>query len=296
MPIAERFLHALSHLPLKIRRSTLRVAFALARWMGLARSEPGVMERVSAALHMPRRRAARIASAAVFHDMMFSLEWLALKNRRARGLLADAQAVSITGEDTLLWASRQRTVILATLHMASYATSLARLLHGYFQDRLIVIVRSKATTSDERDALAKLSLIGIRAELLFLDSPETFLELIRSVKRGAILITLVDLPRNYGRSCDVELLWHPARIAIGVADLSALCRAPIVLFKTVSGMLGDEVIVESVIDTGSMTDKKRQQAADSIAAFINSAVVARPEQWHMWGRLTEYAIPAGPAL
>jgi lauroyl/myristoyl acyltransferase len=228
----------------------------------------------------------------VFHELLFALEWLALKNRSRDQLLADGQALHIADEDVLRWASKQKSVILATLHMGSYPTSLARLLHAHFQGWKIIIVKSKAITGDERDALNKLSLLGIRVEYLFLESQETFLDLVRSVKRGAVLITLVDLPHLYGRSCEVELLWQPAEIAIGVIDLSYICRAPIVLFKTASGVFGDEICIHSVLQPTATDAGARKLAADKIATFITAAVVENPAQWHMWDRLTEYAVPS----
>lgn len=294
-PLTVTARHALEHLsrlPLRARRSVLLVAFHVARGLGYLATNPTEAMRISLALHVPLKNALAIAGQAIFHDLMFALEWLALKNRSPEGLLDDANAVRISDNDTLHWASEQPAVILATLHMASYATSLARLLHAHFPGRPIVIVRSKAITADERQALAKLSLIGVRAEYLFLDRPETFLDLARQVKRGAVLVTLVDLPHEYGRSCEVELLWHRASIAIGVVDLSALCRAPILLFRTVSSVLGDAILIDSVIEIGVMTPARRQHAADTIAAFINAAVRAQPAQWHMWDRLPEYSVPA----
>lgn len=285
---AEGMFGLLARLPLRTRRLLLWSAFGIMRHHDRFKPDTGDIMRIALTLHMPVAQAARIAGLTVFHNLLFSLEWLALKNRTAAGLLNDAVAVRLQDDETLRWASAQKTVILATLHMGSYSTSLARLLHAHFQGRQIVIVKSKAVTGTERDAIAKLAVIGVTAELLFLERPETFLELARRVRRGAVLITLVDLPDAYGRAEDVELLWHSARMTIGVAELSALCQAPVVLFRTVSGVGGDTVVVDSVLDAGVMTDARRRKTANALAAFVNAAVVDHPEQWHMWGRLPEY--------
>lgn len=289
---ARQTLEHLSRLPLRVRRSLLLVGFHIGRRLGYLAASPAEALRISVALHIPLKNALKIAGEAMFHDLMFAVEWLALKNRTPAGLFRDARAVRITDHEIVQWASEQKAVILATLHMASYATSLAKLLYAHFPGRQVVIVRSKSITEDERQALAKLAMIGVQAEYLFLDRPETFLDLVRVVKRGAVLVTLVDLPHEYGRSCEVDLFWQRASIAIGVADLSALCRAPIVLFRTVSKVLGDEIIVDLVIETGVMTAAKRQNAADTIARYINAAVRAAPAQWHMWDRLPEYSVPS----
>jgi phosphatidylinositol dimannoside acyltransferase len=285
--LVERFIRLLARLPMPVRRKLLRSSFHLWRGLGLLRPCGRSAWMMAKALQLPRADAWRLAGENAYHDLLFQMEWLALADRSLPGLLADAANVRTEDDETLRWISRQRGAVLATLHMGPYSLSLAWLLHRYFRDREVVIVKSRTSDRDENRAMARLEQLGVRVALMAPTESAEFHALLKRVRAGAILIALVDLPESYGRSVDTDLLWTPARIAAGAADIAALCRVPLLLFRTEAQGVRDRVTVANLLEVPSM-QAQRDRAIGKVAAFITESVRGCPEQWHMWPRFDEF--------
>ena len=238
-------------------------------------------------LQLPRAQAWKLAGENGYHDLLFQMEWLALADRSLPGLLADAANVRTEDDDALRWISRQRGAVLATLHMGPYSLALAWLLHRYFRDRDVIIVKTQTADDDKSRAMNRLDQLGVRVALMAPTEPAEFHALLKRVRMGAILIALVDLPESYGRAVDADLLWTPARIAAGAVDIAALCQVPLLLFRAEARGTGDQVTVADLLEVPSRQGE-RDRATGKVASFITNSVRGCPEQWHMWQRFDEF--------
>lgn len=243
------------------------------------------------AMQLPRADARRLAGENAYHGLLFQMEWLALGSRSLRGLLADAKRVGTCDDAALRWIAAQKGAVIATLHMGPYALALAWLFHRYFRGREVIIVKTRTSDADEMRALARLEQLEVRVSLMAPTEPSEFHRLLKRVRAGAILIALVDLPQSYGHSVETHLLWTPARIAAGAADIAALCNVPLLLFRTEAQGGIDRVAVDDLLEVSSVK-ADRDRAIETIASFITTAVRRHPEQWHMWPRFDEFvAVP-----
>lgn len=288
----EQLLRRLAVLPIRMRRRLLRGWFVAGCTFG--RFKPSLREvtRVATVLHMPLRAAYRVVRLSYFHDLLFAMEWCALASRPLPGLLRDADYVVSSDPETIELAAGLPVVIVALPHMGPYSASIAWLAERYFRGREIILVRSKQATPEEHQSLERLDALGVTLRIFFIDRQDEFIELLRAVRRGAVLITLVDLPQQYGRSVEADILWRPGRLAMGVSDLAALCRAPILLLRTRCDGVRDTILVEGMIDVAACDAVSRNHTAGLIARFLSRAVIASPAQWHLWDRLEEFYAPA----
>ena len=255
---------------------------------------PHLVATLRAVLQVTRREASRIAHDALYHDMLFQLEWLALASRPLEGLLSDARHVASEQEEALAWAAEQKCAIIATLHMGPYSLAFAWLLHRYLRGRKIIILRNKYDNQDEARALERLTSLGVDVEFMSPREPAHFHRLLKQVRAGAVVIALVDLPESYGKSSEVEFLFHTVRIANGISDMAAICGAPILLFRTRTCGGRDLLEVDSVFEVQRDSDgASREAAARRIGEFVSRSLRAAPEQWHMWPRFAEYLPKAG---
>lgn len=290
----ERVVRGLARLPMRPRRRMLRCLFEAYIGVRRLRPCPRSVAAIRPVLQVTRGEAARIAHEALYHGVLFQMEWLALASRPLEGLLRDARRVACDQEEALAWIAEQKCAILATLHMGPYSLAFAWLLHRHLRGRRIVIIRSKDEDADQRRALERLRSLGVEAEFMSPHAPADFHRLLKLVRAGAVVIALVDLPQSYGKSSETEFLWRKVRIANGVSDIAAMCGAPVLLFRARTAGDRDLLEVDSVFEVRRDQDgASREAAARRIGEFVSRSLRAAPEQWHMWPRFAEYLPQAG---
>ena len=288
-PLLERAVRAIARLPMRPRRLLLRGLFETRMRARRLQPCPRAVAVIRAVLRVTRHDAARIARQALYHDILFQMEWLALASRSLPGLLRDARHVTTAQEEALAWVAEQKCAIIATLHMGPYSLAFAWLLHRYLRGRKVIVVRSKFGDSDERRALDRLTALGVEVEFMSPHAPADFHRLLKEVRAGAVVIALVDLPESYGKSCEVEFLWRTVRIANGISDIAAICGAPILLFRTRTRGGRDHIEVDSVFEVQRDRDgAAREASARRVGEFVSRSLLDAPEQWHMWPRFAEY--------
>lgn len=286
--VVVRGLSILAMLPFRARRLALRALFGVMDLFGLVSIEAADVERIASLLHAPRKAARRIARQNAFVTSLFHLEAFALSRRPVRGLVADCAHVATDGDALLRWAAGQPAIIIGGLHTGAYPSALAWMLRRYFSGRRITILRSKPPGVEEERAMARLAQIGVEVRLLYVGARDSAVEILREQRRGGVFVMLLDLPGSYGRPAAVEILWRRASIAAGIADVSALCRCPFLLFRVESGLRRDLIHVEAVREVPKADEGSRAAVAAVIARFLTRALLEAPAQWLFWCRAGEF--------
>ena len=290
----ERIVRGLARLPMRPRRRMLRCLFEAHMWVQRLRPCPRLVAAIRTVLQVTRGEAARIAHDALYHDVLYQMEGVALASRPLAGLLRDGRHIASEQEEALAWVAEQKCAVIATLHMGPYSLAVAWLLHRFFRGRKVIILRAKYDNADTARSLERLCELGVEVEYMSPNAPADFHRLLKQVRAGAVCIALVDLPESYGKSSETEFLWRTVRIANGVSDIAAICGAPMLLFRTRACKGRDLIEVDSVFEVQRDSDgASRQAAARRVGEFVSRSLRAAPEQWHMWPRFGEYLPQAG---
>jgi len=281
-------LGGLSRMPYRTRRGGLRVLVAALKPLITGQDNDDVSRRLAKTLSLSARDGRRFVYRKLLHDMIFLTEWAALGRRSVAGLIADARHLSTDDGEDLRWLAEQRGAIIGTMHFGPYALAIVWLLHTYFQGRKVIIFKSDNDTAVEHQAVSRLADLGADVEFVAPEAIEDFHRLIKEVRRGAVVIIMVDLPPAFGRSDELDLLGHRISIASGAADLAALSQVPLMLLRARATPRGDRLEVGDVFDVARHDPASRERAVARIGRFVGDTLHHYPDQWHMWERFGEY--------
>lgn len=284
----------LAGLPLPTRRRALR-----AFWHVRSRVRPAGLQLGPAlrdVLRVGEREASRLDRDIAFQDTLTQLEWAALLVRSTRQLIADSRYVEILDGGALAQiAASGKPVVLAPLHMGNYVFGLAVAMKTFFPGRPMLILRAREDDAADTRVMERVREIGTEMRFLQVADKADYVEAVRFVRQGAVVIYFVDLPPTYGGPVDVTLFGRPMRLALGIDSLARTAGATVVPLSVASSLHGDRVSVGQpfeVVDTGR---SERARVAGLIARHVERAIVRDPGQWHFWPRLEEFAPPRGPA-
>lgn len=279
----------LAHMPMRARRYTLRALFSTLKIFGRFKVSYVEVMQIAQALRIPIWKAHAIAVEAIFQDILFSLEWAALASRSFDQLSKDAKYVSVEDSSQFEWYSKSKSIILATLHSGCYHIAIAYLVKTYFYDRKIIIIKNFSLTEQELETIEHFKLLGFDISVYTNEVKNEFFDMLRSLRSGAVLFILSDLPKSYGKSSKVEFLDSYAHLSDGVIDLSNICKAPILFFGVKSNASGDVIFSDFSIDiSNGIHILDRNVISRRISHFITKEIQKRPHQWQMWSRLDDY--------
>lgn len=284
---SRRALRVLGRMSLRTRRSVLWIVGRCAIRLRLLDIDAADVCRIAEALQLPAGEARRVARANAINLLLFALEGASLSVRSAAGLLRDGARIRCTNDEALEWVAEQPSAILAGLHTGAFPIALAWLLQRHFKGRDVVLLRAKRPDADEVRAFERLARFGVRARHVVLEDGDGMLDALRTLRRGGVLAMLVDMPPGDGRADAVEILWRPARIASGVAEISAMCSAPVMLFSTRSSPRGDVIEIDGITQADRHA-RGRSAIPARVASLLTRTLIARPEQWLFWRRLQEF--------
>lgn len=278
----------LAQLPLPYRRRLLRFGWRLSlpfrRDVGFG-LEPILEPR----LRVGRAGARQIAVEHDFHDYLQQLEWLASATRPIDSLVDEARHVEVSDHHLAQRiADSGQTVILAPMHMGIFPLGVGYMLWRYFNGRRLLVLRAREDHAINNLAMDRLKAVAGEIRILNTRDQAEFMDAMRYARQGAVVVSLIDLPRSYGVAAPVSLFGMPAAIALGLDSMARMLKAVVMPMAVHSHLDGDRVILGQPFEVAETNPAARAELAADLARQIEAFVRPAPEQWHMWTRLDEF--------
>lgn len=288
MTSALAILTGLTRLPLPVRRRLLRLLWRVALpfrgkvGFGL---EPALQRH----LRIGAGPARRLALDHDYQDLLLVMEWQASILRSRRQLERDARHVRIMDPGLAeRIAGNGDVVILAAMHMGVFSIGITALVYTYFRGRRLLVLRAREDLEENNAAMDRLREIAGEFRILNTRREEDFLDAMRFIRKGGVVISLIDLPESYGSPADTVLFGEPAVIAMGLDAMARMLKA-VVLPMTVRSLSSrDEVVFGRPFEVSRTSPEDRRLLARSIGRQIEQFVTLAPAQWHMWTRIPEF--------
>ena len=278
----------LARLPLSVRRVILR-----ALWRGTLplRGQVGfdlepAFERF---LKVGTAEARRMALEHDFQDLLLIMEWYASIGRSHRQMTEDVARVRVS--DAALVeriAGSSDVVILAPMHMGSFPFGITYVLWKYFAGRRLLVLRARDDLAGNNVAMDRMREIASELRIMNTRNEAEFIDGMRFIRKGGVVVSLIDLPQSYGSPAEVSLFGHDAAIAFGLDAMARMLKA-VVLPMTVRSLLSrDEIVFGQPFEVASNSPEDRRALAAAMARQIEDFVKIDPAQWHMWTRILEF--------
>lgn len=282
-------------LPLRLRRRALRTLWLAQR---VTRRLParGVAPILRQTLRLPRAEAGRLDAETAFSDDLYGLEWLSLVTRSHADIVADWQSVRFADPELIRRvASSGKPVILAPLHMGCFALPFARLIHDFFRDRRMLILRAREDRAVETRVMHRISEMGMEMRFLNVRDKQDYIDAIRFARTGSVIVSFVDLPASYGGPVETTLFGRPIRLAMGIDSLARLTEAAVLPLSITSDCAGDTVRCGQPFEVADSGPETKARVTNLVRRHIETSVLTAPAQWFMWPRLHEFLHEGGQA-
>ena len=288
MAAASHLIDTLSRLPLPVRRTALRAAWrASLAW----RSEIGFdlepfLERH---LKIGGPEARRIAREHDFQDKLLILEWFATARRSMEAMIADAAGVRVS--DPALaerLAADGGTVILAPIHMGVFPFGITYVVWKYFRGRRLLVLRAREDLETNNVAMDRLQEIAGEFRILNTRNEGEFVDAMRFARKGAVVVSLLDLPQTYGTPCETRLFREDASIALGLDAMARMLKGVVLPMTVHSHLTRDDIVFGRPFEVHDTAPEARRELAAEVGRQIEAFVSLAPEQWHMWTRIHEF--------
>jgi KDO2-lipid IV(A) lauroyltransferase len=241
---------------------------------------------------MSSSEADRLQREVWFQDLIATVGWSTLLQIDRASFERDVEAISIPDEAVISQIARDgKPVMLAPLHMGSFALAFARIMRDHFADRPMLILRARQDRVEETQVMRRISELGIDMRFLNVAEKQTYLDAVRFARQGAVIVCFADLPASYGSPEPVTLFGQRCELALGFASLARVTAATVVPIAVHSSVAGDSVRIGRPFESWKSGPDERTRVAAHIARHIEASVLSQPEQWHMWPRLSEYLAP-----
>lgn len=282
------FARRLASLPLPYRRRLLRFGWRLSlpfrRDVGFG-LEPILDQR----LRVGRTGARKIAVEHDFHDYLQQLEWLSSTIRSVDAMVAETHRVQVSDHNLVQRiADSGQSVILAPLHMGIFPLGVSHLLWRYFRGRRLLVLRAREDHAINNLAMDRLKAVVGEIRILNTRNQAEFMEAMRYARQGAVVISLIDLPRTYGVPAPVSLFGMPSAIALGLDSMARMLKAVVMPMAVHSHLDGDEIVLGQPFEVAETNPTARAALAADLARQIEAFIRPAPEQWHMWTRIDEF--------
>ncbi len=278
----------LATLPLPYRRRLLRLGW----WLSLPFRRDvgfGLEPLLEQRLRVGRAGARQIAVEHDFHDYLQQLEWLASATRPLDALVAETRNVEVSDHHLAQRiADSGQTVILAPMHMGIFPLGVGHMLWRYFNGRRLLVLRAREDHAINNLAMDRLKAVAGEIRILNTRDQAEFMDAMRYARQGAVVVSLIDLPRSYGVAAPVSLFGMPSAIALGLDSMARMLKAVVMPMAVHSHVDGDRVILGQPFEVAETNPAARAALADDLARQIEAFVRPAPEQWHMWTRLDEF--------
>ena len=278
----------LASLPLPYRRRLLRFGWRLSlpfrREVGFG-LEPILEQR----LRVGRAGAREIAVEHDFHDYLQQLEWLASTKRSVDAMVAESHRVRVSDHDLARRiADSGQSVILAPMHMGIFPLGISNMLWRYFRGRRLLVLRAREDHAINNLAMDRLKAVAGEIRILNTRNQAEFMDAMRYARQGAVVVSLIDLPRSYGVPAPVSLFGMPSGIALGLDSMARMLKAVVVPMAVHSHLDGDDIILGQPFEVAETNPAARAELAADLARQIEAFIRPQPAQWHMWTRIDEF--------
>jgi len=278
----------LAALPLPYRRRLLRLGWKLSlpfrRDVGFG-LEPILEQR----LRVGREGARQIAVEHDFHDYLQQLEWLASATRSVDALVAETHYTRVSDHNLAQRiADSGQPVILAPMHMGIFPLGVSYMLWRYFNGRRLLVLRAREDHAINNLAMDRLKAVASEIRILNTRNTAEFMDAMRYARQGAVVVSLIDLPRGYGVAAPVSLFGMPSAIALGLDSMARMLKAVVMPMAVHSHLNGDEIILGQPFEVADTSPAARDDLARDLARQIEAFIRPQPAQWHMWTRIYEF--------
>jgi lauroyl/myristoyl acyltransferase len=287
-PSSVSLVKSIARLPLRQRRLALRIIWKVS----LARRKDvgfGLEPFLAKRLRVGAAEARRLALEHDFHDHLQILEWFATGTRSDAQLETDSRLINVR-EPGLAEriADGGQTVILAPLHMGMYPMGITYVVWRFFRGRRVLVLRAREDVEENNVAMERLRAVASELMLLNTRAESDFMEAMRFARKGAVVISLIDLPQSYGSPADTTLFGEPASIALGIETMARMLKSVVLPMAVISRIHGDDVAFGEPFEVWQSSREERSALALRIGRQIERFVRLAPEQWHMWTRIDEF--------
>ena len=181
-------------------------------------------------------------------------------------------------------ANAEAPLVILTMHQADYLAGLLSVLRLIPVEREIHIIKLAEWTQIEESAYHHFRQYGHTLVIHRL-SEKPAKKIVRALKKQAILVTFVDVPREFGTTASVNMFDLPFQLTSGPLAMARLAAArvlPVCSNYSADGRC--EVAAGTLIESQARSGQKpsvqhmAQQLADQIEANLNRFAA----QWEMW--------------
>jgi len=185
-------------------------------------------------------------------------------------------------------ADTNQPLVVLTLHQGDYLAGLLAVLKLIPLEREIHIIKLAQRSKIEEDAYRHFRQYGHTLVIHRLsDRPAK--RIVRALKQRAILVTFVDVPREFGATVDVNMFDLPFQLTSGPLAMARLAKAQVLpLFSHYAdngerGVTSGPLIQPIQRDlTGKNNKRSVGCMAQNLASQIEANLRRHSEQWEMW--------------
>jgi|GEM_PF-5096738 len=181
-------------------------------------------------------------------------------------------------------ADARSPLVILTIHQADYLAGLLSVLRLIPLEREIHIIKLAEWTQIEESAYQHFRQYGHTLVIHRL-SERPAKKIVRALKKQAILVTFVDVPREFGATASVNMFDLPFQLTCGPLAMARLASARVLpVFSNYSADGGCEVAAGTLIKSLDPQGSKAavQDMAQQLASQIESNLRRYAAQWEMW--------------
>ena len=220
----------------------------------------------------------------LIHDWFFyrhleSASWIDARHR-PRAVLRDAARIGDYVN------ACPRGVLVATIHLGDYLEGLRQLRLVLSASKRILVVRRSAWSEIEQRAFARIASTEM-ALTVVRTGDGAAMQAVRALRRGEIVVVLYDLPRQFGRTVEVDFFGRRAHFVRGPAELAALGHADVLPLFTHYDADGVSVTAAQPVIAAIASQSSERAAwtaalAQRLCALAEQQIRAHPSQWSHW--------------
>ena len=183
-------------------------------------------------------------------------------------------------------ADSRRPLVVLTLHQGDYLAGLLSTLQLVPTQRDIHIIKLAESSKKEDEAYTHFRRFGHKLVVHRL-SERPAKSIVRALKRQAILLTFVDVPRSFGTTINVTMFGLPFQLTAGPIAMARLAGANLLPLFSYYNEEQQCVVRASPLIPAYATQRSAkppsiQALAQQLAYAIESNLRLHSDQWEMW--------------
>lgn len=183
-------------------------------------------------------------------------------------------------------ADTRRPLVVLTIHQGDYLAGLLSTLQLVPTQRNVHVIKLAEASRKEDAAYAHFRRFGHELIVHRL-SERPAKAIVRALKRQAILLTFVDVPRSFGTTTGVEMFGLPFQLTVGPIAMARLAGADLLpLFSSYNAAQQPIVRASPLIPAYAIQGQARPPSVALLAQQLANAIEINlrhcGEQWEMW--------------